>query len=626
MDRLSLSQKQKITLFLCFLSLGFALLGAFTSARLSDMEQQYSSSSWVTSGSIEMYQTEIKLLSLAKEIVSLTSQQVDHVKTDIVKITEEVANNAQFLQQVGLQAEASALVDSTAHFQQALLPWLELRAELGFTVDDGKLGQLKLLANTIEKKIAETGMVTLNSDFQAMIKAQQQYLLQPSEKSLKMFNRAMFGFINMSNTYAMLDLYEDEMEQFKQTFTRVSELSQQLEGREQELFASEEQATRVVKEATVKLSEIDSHYLEQAQSSAAQAKWSVLIACLVLALFAIAILIRFGVSLNQALQRTGAVLLKLSQGDLSQRMSLTNNDKDEFNQLAKTINRSCENLGGLVSTVQSNSGELSSNAETLNVGLDSLAGNMSDMLDQTQLLASATEQVSVTTQEVSGSLSAVAEISNTTVQASDDGGRIITAAIGSLEEIATILTSATAHTQQLEEASQKIDSVMEIITGIAEQTNLLALNAAIEAARAGDQGRGFAVVADEVRNLAVRTVEAVSEISDTIETMKKESSEVITYISQSETAVRTGQEQGRKAMGALSKITEKAGQASEETELISNSIRELAGTSQSMANNMTSISTAMADLEQNNEQMRVTSQLVDEKSSQLNSDCQRFVI
>lgn len=626
MNRLSLSQKQKITLFLCFLSLGFVLLGAFTSARLSDMEQQYSSSSWVTSGSIEMYQTEIKLLSLTKEIASLTSQQVDHVKTDIVKITEEVANNAQFLQQVGLQAEASALLDSTAHFQQALLPWLELRTELGFTVDDGKLGQLKLLANTIEKKIAETGMVTLNSDFQAMIKTQQQYLLQPSEKSLKLFNRAMFGFINMSNTYAMLDLYEDEMEQFKQTFTRVSELSQQLEGREQELFASEEQATRVVKEATVKLSEIDSHYLEQAHSSAAQTKWSVLIACLVLALFAIAILIRFGISLNQALQRTCAVLLKLSQGDLSQRMSLTNNDKDEFNQLAKTINQSSENLGGLVSTVQSNSGDLSSNAETLNVGLDSLAGNMSDMLDQTQLLASATEQVSVTTQEVSGSLSAVAEISNTTVQASDDGGRIIIAAIGSLEEVATILTSATAHTQQLEEASQKIDSVMEIITGIAEQTNLLALNAAIEAARAGDQGRGFAVVADEVRNLAVRTVEAVSEISDTIETMKKESSEVITYISQSETAVRTGQEQGRKAMGALSKITEKAGQASEETELISNSIRELARTSQSMADNMTSISTAMADLEQNNEQMRATSQLVDEKSSQLNSDCQRFVI
>jgi methyl-accepting chemotaxis protein len=188
------------------------------------------------------------------------------------------------------------------------------------------------------------------------------------------------------------------------------------------------------------------------------------------------------------------------------------------------------------------------------------------------------------------------------------------------------LTSAAGHIKQLEEASSKVDSVMDIINGIAEQTNLLALNAAIEAARAGEQGRGFAVVADEVRSLAVRTVDAVSEISGTIDTMKKESAEVIQYIGQSESSMNTGRERGHEAMEALKLITEKADEASHQTEVIFTSIKELATTSQSMADNMTQISSAMKELEENNEHLRSISGVVEQRSDSLNKDCQKFTI
>ncbi|NOI75166.1 methyl-accepting chemotaxis protein [Vibrio coralliilyticus] len=626
MDMLALSQKQKVTLFLIVLTIGFVILAVFTSSRLTQMSEQYHSSGDISSGSISIYQTQSKILTLSSELDNLEGAQVAKAKQDISDIVEAVNNDVGFLNVLNLKSYANELEQSIGDFQAAANPWLELKQELGFNIDEGKLGELKKLANIIEQKIAETGMVTLNSDFQAMVKSQQNYLLQPNEENLKLFNRAMGAFESMSNVYAMLDLYEKEIEQYKATFVRVSELSKQLGSVEQQLISTKMQLTQLIAAVTSELGGISSQYQLSAEKSSEQTLWSILVACIILAVFTIAIFIMQSTSLSRSLTKTREILHNVSAGDLSKRMALTKNPNDEFNQLAISINESCENLGELVSGVQSSGQALSGNAVELNQGLDMLAHHQSEVLGQTQLLASATEEVSVTTQEVSNSLEFVSEISRSSTDSAEKGAQIIGAAIGSLEEVGSILTSAAGHIQQLEEASSKVDSVMDIINGIAEQTNLLALNAAIEAARAGEQGRGFAVVADEVRSLAVRTVDAVAEISETIDTMKKESAEVIQYIGQSETSMRTGQEKGHEAMQALRTITEKADEASHQTDVIFASIKELATTSQSMADSMTQISSAMKELEENNEQLRSVSQVVEQRAGSLNSDCQRFTI
>lgn len=626
MDMLALSQKQKVTLFLLVLTIGFASLAFFTSERLSQMTSQYQSSADIAAGSLSIYQTQSQILTLGGELDRMTGTKVSDTQVRIEEIVTAISKDSQFLSQVGLVTQGEQLSRSVGDFKQAVSPWLSMKQELGFSIDEGKLGQLKQLATIIEQKIAETGMVTLNSDFQAMVKAQQNYLLQPTEENLKLFNRAMGAFESMSNVYAMLELYEKEIEQYKQTFQTVSDLSKQLTSIEQKVAATKATMTQLIGSITAELGGISTEYQNVAERSSKQTLWSILIACVVLAVFTIAIFAMQNVSLSRSLNRTKEILHSLSKGDLSQRMEQSQNPNDEFNQLAASINQSSINLGELVSGVQTSSLALSSNAVELNQGLDKLAHHQSEVLGQTQLLASATEEVSVTTQEVSNSLEFVADISRSSTQAAEEGAKVIGSAIGSLEEVGSILTSAAGHIKQLEEASSKVDSVMDIINGIAEQTNLLALNAAIEAARAGEQGRGFAVVADEVRSLAVRTVDAVSEISGTIDTMKKESAEVIQYIGQSESSMNTGRERGHEAMEALKLITEKADEASHQTEVIFTSIKELATTSQSMADNMTQISSAMKELEENNELLRSISGVVEQRSDSLNKDCQKFTI
>ncbi|EDL52146.1 Methyl-accepting chemotaxis protein [Vibrio mediterranei AK1] len=620
----ALSQKQKTAFSMLTLWSGFIILVFFIFNSLSSLSEKFTSSSEMERASAHLASTQVLLMDTVNRRTTLVAGGMDAFEDSMDRLETSAEQDLAFLNQAGLTTESDNVSNTLESFIFNLSPWLTIKSELGFSVNDGLLQQLQQNNAKIDAAIKETGMVTLTSDFQKVVTSLQEYLIQPNEENEKGFKRALAGFVNASNTYAMLELYENEVKALELGFARVVELSGTLVGLEKKLDQAQAITLEAFDKAALALNQQALSLGNQAADVSSMTKASVGIACALLALFTTAIFLTLNVSLARSLKQTLSALKLIEQGDLSTRLAVSNNHRDEFNQLKQAINVSCENLGTLVDGVKTNSQQLSNSSGELDSGINQLRQHQSQVIEQTQLLASATEEVSVTTQEISGSLEYVATISKTSAESAQAGGEVIVDTIAAFEQVGTILEEAATHIEQLEQASQKIDSVMEIINGIAEQTNLLALNAAIEAARAGEQGRGFAVVADEVRSLAVRTVQAVEEISGTIDTMKQESTQVIQFIAQSDSSMQSGREQGNQAKTALEEIMNKAQEASSQTEVIFASVKELATTSQSMASNMAQISDSMGELEASSQSLKETSDGVDKRSTELYQECERF--
>ena len=90
-----------------------------------------------------------------------------------------------------------------------------------------------------------------------------------------------------------------------------------------------------------------------------------------------------------------------------------------------------------------------------------------------------------------------------------------------IKVIVKILEDTQDYTIVLNEHSEQIGTILEIMSDISDKIHVLSINALIVSARAGSFGRGFEVVAREIRKLAEETSRSLSKIDVLIKNIQE---------------------------------------------------------------------------------------------------------
>ncbi|MAJ68193.1 MAG: chemotaxis protein [Alteromonas sp. TMED35] len=241
-------------------------------------------------------------------------------------------------------------------------------------------------------------------------------------------------------------------------------------------------------------------------------------------------------------------------GDLTIRIQT--NAQDEVGDLVKYFNRFMEKLQRVVKDIVDTTLPLSDLAQNLNQLTDTTNQNISQQQGAAVHAKQAVDNMNHSVIAVAESAAEAARAADEASSASNNGQQVVNSTVTNIQALAQNVEETAEVIRKLENDSNQVGVVLDVIKGIAEQTNLLALNAAIEAARAGEQGRGFAVVADEVRTLASRTQQSTEQIQQTIERLQTAAHQAVSVMSSGTSQAEGSVAEANKAGDSLVVIAE----------------------------------------------------------------------
>ncbi|MBD2126945.1 GAF domain-containing protein [Microcoleus sp. ZQ-A2] len=293
---------------------------------------------------------------------------------------------------------------------------------------------------------------------------------------------------------------------------------------------------------------------------------------------------------KEALQRQLAELLSEVKGAAKGDLTVFAEVKEgEIGTVADFFNSIIASLRGIVTQVKQA-------AVQVNVSLGENEGAIRQLSDQaltqaeeiTRTLGSV-EQMTLSIQAVAESAhraAAVARSASTTAQA---GGQAMERTVQGILKLRATVGETSKKVKRLGQSSQEISKAVYLIQQIAQATNMLALNAGIQTARENEDVQSFTAVAEEISELAERSTAATQEIEYIVETIQRETNEVVEAMELGTSQVVEGTYLVEETKDSLGQILEVSHQIDELVQSISSATVSQAQTSLAVTNLMQKI-------------------------------------
>lgn len=242
------------------------------------------------------------------------------------------------------------------------------------------------------------------------------------------------------------------------------------------------------------------------------------------------------------LQKTSSSAALSELNDALQALADCNLDNSALNQNHNELQDTWAYLQSTVANLNEVIKQINRASTAIDNTVDNLRQQSQDLDQRSQRQGSALQNTASSMEELRATVTSNAENSRQAATMAMNAARLAE----STQEQVSQMSKSVATIQQ---CSQEMIGIVDLIDNISLQTQILSLNAAVESARAGDHGKGFGIIAQEVRALSLKTKDAAGEIkalinnsnrvSDDAQVLAKETDNRVTEMATSVEQVAT---------------------------------------------------------------------------------------
>jgi methyl-accepting chemotaxis protein len=353
--------------------------------------------------------------------------------------------------------------------------------------------------------------------------------------------------------------------------------------------------------------------------------------------------------LSEPIQRIAASAQRISEGNLTERVSYTSADElsfvvASFNTIVDNVKESVREILDMTMRLNQIALDISNSSTSVMKSSEAQDNAVKDIVQSTAKIEETTLSISegmqgltINVREIRSFIEDLISSIQEAARSIQDSNQVFSQVINEvqggkfgIEQISlTILgitdkiDSLSQQIAQLDKNIREIDITAGATSRAAKQTNLLAVNATIESAIASESSKGFRVVANEIRGLAEQSARTSMQIQDMISGIQLNMLKINDTILETNQAVRDSFNTIKDAEKTLDKITQYYSRSSAIMGRLSSLVDAQMRSSQQVTMKTTDMTIRTTQIIEQAEQQRAVGQKLLKSLDALNQTIQR---